>query len=304
MQESMYKFMKVGLIHFMAYPQVMRGDGPILETLHKIAEDDFFTAVEVSWIKDEKVRNKAKKLLEVSHLTVAYGAQPRLLINNLNLNSFNEEERKMAVRGIKAGVDEAYEIGAKALAFLSGEDPGEEKREQALKLLVSSIKEICDYAKSKGDLGITLEIFDQKIDKKCLIGPANEARKLAAEVRKEFDNFGLMVDLSHLPLLDETPAQAIMPIKDYLVHAHMGNCILKDKEHPGYGDQHPRFGIKGGENDVKELTEYLKVLLNIGFLNSQNLPIVSFEVKPLADESSEVVIANAKRVLREAWARV
>ena len=32
MQESMYKFMKVGLIHFMAYPQVMRGEGPILET--------------------------------------------------------------------------------------------------------------------------------------------------------------------------------------------------------------------------------------------------------------------------------
>jgi len=304
MQESMYKFMKVGLIHFMAYPETMKGDGPILETLQKIAEDDFFTAVEVSWIKDDKVRDKAKKLLEMSHLTVAYGAQPRLLINNLNLNSFNEEERKMAVREIKAGVDEAYEIGAKALAFLSGKDPGEEEREQALNLLVSSIKEICDYAKSKGDLGITLEIFDQEIDKKCLIGPANEARKLAAEVRKEYDNFGLMVDLSHLPLLNETPTQAIIPIKDYLVHAHIGNCILRDEKHPAYGDQHPRFGIKGGENDVKELTEYLKVLLNIGFLNPQNPPIVSFEVKPLAGESSEVVIANAKRVLREAWARV
>jgi len=304
MQESMYKFMKVGLIHFMAYPQVMRGEGPILETLQKIAEDDFFTAVEISWIKDAKVRDKVKKLLEMSHLTVAYGAQPRLLINNLNLNSFNEEERKMAVREIKAGVDEAYEIGAKAFAFLSGEDPGEEKREQALKLLVSSIKEICDYAKSKGNLKITLEIFDRDIDKKCLIGPANEARKLAAEVRKEYDNFGLMVDLSHLPLLNETPAEAIMPIKDYLVHAHIGNCILSDKKHPGYGDQHPRFGIIGGENDVKELTEFLKVLLDIGFLNHKNPPIVSFEVKPLAGETSEVVIANAKRVLKEAWARV
>jgi sugar phosphate isomerase/epimerase len=304
MKESMYKFMKVGLIHFMAFPQVMRGEGPILETLQKIAEDDFFTAVEVSWIKDAKVREKAKKLLEMSHLTVAYGAQPRLLINNLNLNSFNEEERKMAVREIKAGVDEAYEIGAKSLAFLSGKDPGEEGREQALRLLISSIKEICDYAKSKGNLGITLEIFDQKIDKKCLIGPANEARKLAAEIRKEFDNFGLLVDLSHLPLLNETPAQAIMPIKDYLVHTHMGNCIMRDKEHPGYGDQHPRFGIDGGENDTEELVVFLRTLLKIGFLNDKNPSIVSFEVKPLAGETSEVVIANAKRVLKEAWARV
>jgi len=304
MQESMYKFMKVGLIYFMAYPQVMRGEGPILETLQKIAEDDFFTAVEVSWIKDEKVRDKAKKLLEMGHLTVAYGAQPRLLINNLNLNSFDDAERQEAVDEVKAGVDEAYEIEAKGLAFLSGKDPGERERDQASKLLISSIKEICEYAKSKGDLRIVLEIFDREIDKKCLIGPAKNARKVAEGVREEFDNFGLMVDLSHLPLLGETPAQAIMPIKDYLVHAHMGNCILKDKEHPGYGDQHPRFGIKGGENDVKELTEYLKVLLDIGFLNPQNPPIVSFEVKPLADESSEVVIANAKRVLREAWIRV
>ena len=304
MQESMYKFMKVGLIHFMAYPETMRGEGLILETLQKIAEDDFFTAVEISWIKDAKVREKAKKLLEVSHLTVAYGAQPRLLIKKLNLNSFDEAERQEAVNEVKAGVDEAYEIEAKGLAFLSGKDPGEEKREEARKLLVLSIKEICDYAKSKGDLGIVLEIFDREIDKKCLIGPAKDARMVAEEVRKEFGNFGLLVDLSHLPLLNETPTQAIMPVKDYLVHAHIGNCILKDKEHPGYGDQHPRFGIKGGENDVKELTVFLKVLLDIGFLDHQNPPIVSFEVKPLADESSEVVIANAKRVLREAWARV
>jgi len=304
MQESIYKFMKVGLIHFMAYPQVMKGEGPILETLQKIAEDDFFTAVEVSWIKDAIVREKAKKLLEVSHLTVTYGTQPRLLIKKLNLNSLDEAERQAAVDEVKAGVDEAYEIGAKALAFLSGTDPGGQEREQAIKLLISSTKDICHFAKSKGNLGITLEVFDQEIDKKCLIGPAEDARRVAEEVRKEFDNFGLMVDLSHLPLLGETPVQAILPVKDYLVHAHMGNCIMRDKEHPGYGDQHPRFGIKGGENDVKELTEYLKVLLDIGFLNPKNPPMVSFEVKPLADESSEVVIANAKRVLREAWAKI
>jgi len=201
-------------------------------------------------------------------------------------------------------VDEAYEIGAKSLAFLSGKDPGEGERDQAFKLLISSINEICEYAKSKGDLRIALEIFDREIDKKCLIGPANEAKMVAEEVRKEFDNFGLMVGLSHLPLLKETPVQAIMPVKDYLVHAHKGNCILKDKEHSAYGDQHPRFGIAGGENDVEELKVFLRVLLDIGFLNHKNPPIVSFEVKPLSDESSEVVIANAKRVLREAWARV
>ena len=155
MPESIYKYMKVGLVHFMAYPEVMKGEGPILETLQKIAEDDFFTAVEISWIKNEKIRDKAKKLLKVSHLTIAYGAQPRLLINKLDLNSFDEEERKRAVREVKAGIDEAYQMGVKSLAFLSGKDPGEEGRGKARNLLISSINEICDYAKSKGSLGIT-----------------------------------------------------------------------------------------------------------------------------------------------------
>ncbi|KUK86365.1 MAG: Xylose isomerase domain-containing protein TIM barrel [candidate division TA06 bacterium 34_109] len=304
MQESMYKFMKVGIIHFMAYPQTMKGEGPILETLQKIAEDDFFTAVEVSWMKDKEIRKKARKLLKTSHLVVAYGAQPTLLVNNLDMNSLDEQERRKAIQQLKDDVDEAYELGAKALAFLSGKDPGEEKREKALELLVSSTKEICDYAKAKGNLKIALEVFDRDIAKKCLIGQASLAKRYAEMMRKQCANFGLMVDLSHLPLLGESPAEAILPIKDYLVHAHMGNCIVKDKNQLGYGDEHPRFGIEGGENDTDELVEYLKVLMKIGFLNPDNPPIVSFEVKPLPGESSEVVIANAKRTLKEAWARV
>lgn len=304
MQESMYRYMKVGVVHFMAYPETMKGEGPILETLEKIAEDDFFTAVEISWIKDEKIRKKAKKLLKTSHLTIAYVAHPRLFLKKLDLNSFDEEEREKAVAEVKAGVDEAYEMDAQGLVFLSGKDPGEEKREEARNILVSSIKKICDYAESKGKLGIALEMFDREIDKKCLIGPAKDAKKVAEEIRKNFDNFGLIVDLSHPPLFNETPIQAIRPIKDYLVHAHIGNYILRDEKHIAYGDQHPRFGIEGGENDVEELAAFLRVLLEIGFLNTENPPIVSFEVKPLADESSGVVIANAKRVLREAWAKV
>jgi len=304
MQESIYKFMKIGIVYFMAYPETMMGEGPILETLQKIAEDDFFTAIEVSWIKDKKIREKVKKALEVSHLTIVYGAQPRLLSKKLNLNSFNEKEREKAIKEVNLGVDEAYEVGAKELAILSGQDPGEEEREKALKLLVSSIKQICSYAQSMGNLKIALEIFDREIDKKCLIGPSKEAKKVAEKVRENFDNFGLMVDLSHLPLLNETPTQAIIPIKDYLIHAHIGNCVLKDKKHLAFGDQHPRFGIEGGENDVEEVAAFLRVLLNINFLNPENPPIVSFEVKPLTGESSEVVIANAKRTLKEAWAKV
>jgi sugar phosphate isomerase/epimerase len=151
---------------------------------------------------------------------------------------------------------------------------------------------------------IALEVFDYDVDKKSLIGPANLALRYAKEIRKSHDHFGLMVDLSHIPLIHETIEESLLPVKDYIVHAHIGNCVVKDPEMAAYGDVHPRFGFPNGENDVDEVVDYLRVLLNIGFLNTQTPPVVSFEIKPFGDEDADIVIANAKRVLNLAWARV
>jgi len=115
-------------------------------------------------------------------------------------------------------------------------------------------------------------------------------------------NFGLMGDLSHIPIIHETIRENLLPVKDYIKHAHMGNCMIKDKNDPAYGDAHPRFGYPGGENDVDELVEYLEVLLEIGYLDPNNRRILSFEVKPVGDEDADIVVANAKRTLNLAWA--
>ncbi len=116
-------------------------------------------------------------------------------------------------------------------------------------------------------------------------------------------NFGLMVDLSHFPILHETAEESLVPVKDYIIHAHMGNAVKPElpKDTPGYGDAHPRFGFPGGGVDVEELAEYLRVLIRIGYLKKDEPKTVSFEVKPFGDEDPEVVIANAKRTLHAAW---
>jgi len=303
MNESIRKYMKVGLIHFMAYPAVIKGEGPIEETFRKIAMDDYFEVAEITWIKDPSVRKNVKKMIETSHMEVAYGGQPRLLTTGLNINDLDEAGRQKAIKSLKEGIDEAYEMGALGFAFLSGKYP-EDKKEEAYQALVASTKELCAYAKSKGNMKVVLEVFDFDVDKKSLIGPVDLAKRYAAEIDAKYDNFGLMVDLSHLPLLHETAVQSLIPVKDYIVHAHMGNCVVRDPSLPAYGDAHPRFGFPGGENDVEELVEYLRVLLSIGFLNKEKRPIVSFEVKPFGDEDPDLVVAGAKRVLNLAWEKV
>ena len=301
MREHWDGFMKVGIVHFMAFPETMSGESGLIESVQRIVEDEFFSAIEVGIIKDPKVRRNVSETLHSAHLTVGFGAQPYLLRGGHNLNSFNESERKKAIEVVKGAIDEAYELGAERLAFLSGAYPGEDKKAEAIAALVDSLDEICEYAESQGDLGITLETFDQKIDKKALIGPVEDAAAVAERVREKHKGFGIMYDLSHAPLLDEEPQKALNVIKKHLVHVHIGNCVKKDPSVAEYGDKHPRFGYPGGENDTPQVVAFLKALFDVGYLGSGKRPIVAFEVKPQANEGSETVIANAKRTLREAW---
>ena len=303
MNESLHKYMRVGLVHFMAYPSTIKGEGPIVETIRKLALDDYFTAIEITTVKNNDERKKVKQMLDTSHMSVAYGAQPRLLTTGLNINDLSEEGRQKALANLKEGVDEAYEIGATGFAFLSGKYE-EATKEESYQALIKSTKEICAYVKSKGNMKVALEVFDYDVDKKSLIGPADLALRYAKEIRKEYAFFGLMIDLSHIPLIHETIEESILPVKEYITHAHIGNCVVKSPDMPGYGDLHPRFGFPNGENDVKEVVDYLRVLLQIGFLNEHNRPIVSFEIRPFGDEDPDIVIANAKRTLNEAWAKV
>lgn len=303
MNESMHKYMKVGLVHFMAYPSTIKGEGPVLETIKKVALDEYFTAIEITTIKNPEERLAVKKLLASSHLSVAYGGQPRLLTTGMNINDLDEEKRLAALHNLFEGIDEAYEMGASGFAFLSGTFPLD-KKEESYNALVKSTKEICDYVRQKGDMKVSLEVFDHDVDKKSLIGPASLALRFAEEIKKDHSNFGLMVDLSHIPLIKETIEESLIPVKDHIIHAHIGNCVMKSREMDAYGDMHPRFGFPNGENDVDEVVDYLRVLFDIGFLNGVTRPFVSFEIKPFGEEDPDVVIANAKRTLNDAWAKL
>ena len=55
---------------------------------------------------------------------------------------------------------------------------------------------------------------------------------------------------------------------------------------------------------MDEVVAYLRILLEIGYLNTEKPPVVSFEIKPFGDEDPDIVIANAKRTLNIAWAKV
>ncbi len=303
MQESWHRFLRLGIVHSMAFPAVLRGDGPVVETLRQITGDEFFTAVELGWVNDAAERAAAAALLRESHLSVGFGAQSALLTTKSNLNALEEAERKKAVALVQRCIDQAAELGAGRVAVLSGPYPGAADEARATRSLLESLLDLSAYGRPKR-IEITLETFDRTIEKKALAGPTRLCVEISGAVRRDFPEFGLMLDLSHIPLLGEGIRECLTIGRDHLVHAHIGNCVMRDPAHPAYGDQHPRFGIEGGENDTPEVVEFLRCLFDIGFLGGAERPFLSFEIKPQPHETSQAIIAGAKRVFQEAWAQL
>lgn len=296
MKESIHKYFRIGTILWMSYPPT-RYD--YIDSLKKVLSDDYFDAIEITQIKDEKLRTEAKALLSQSHIKVCYGGQPRLLSTGLNPNDIDEDGRKKAEATLLEAVDEAEYLGAKGIAFLAGKWQ-EATKDDAYSQLLKTTMNVCNYAAGK-NMSVNLEVFDYDMDKAALIGPAPYAARFASDVRKTCSNFGLLVDLSHFPTTYETSGEVITTLKPYITHLHIGNAVVKPG-YDAYGDQHPRFGYPNSANDTPELLEFFRVLKREGFLRAEDPFVLSLEVTPREGEDADIVLANTKRVINRAWA--
>jgi len=302
MQGRPQNYMRVGMVHYVAFPETMTGEGPIVESLETLCADEYFQAVEVTHIKDAGVRKRALEVVRKSGKTVGFNAQPLLTTGGYDLSSADPLARREAVDAVRNCIPQAIEWNACALAVMAGPDPGEEQRAHARVMLCSSLKEICEVARRTGGPPTVLDTFDRApFGKNCLIGPTREAADIARRVYPFFLDFGLTVDLSHLPLLGETAEDCVRTAAQYLRHVHVGNCVIRDTNHPAYGDKHPVFSIPEGENGVDELAAFLKALFDAGFIAEGKRNDVSFRIRPFGDQTPDDVITNAKETLDAAW---
>jgi len=306
------QLMDFGVIHPLIYLECRGGAGPIMETLPAIINDTDFGAIEIAPIKDPDVRQKAKALLAQSQLQVVYLPVLPVLLEKLEPGSADPDLRHAALSRLKALVDEAIDFGC-VMAMVQGPlDPGPDQRPATTERLADDLRELCDYATAHSRqrrLFLTFENFDRDIEKKKrLIGPTAEAVALARAIDRP--NFGLTIDLSHLPLLHETAAEALHTAAPYLIHAHIGNCVIDHPASPLYGDFHPRFGHPLGRNDLPQVVDYLRQLDDVQYWSRArerlgNTPILSMELRTIpGEESPEAVLANGKRTFVRAWAQV
>ncbi len=292
--------LKLGVVHPQLYPQVLAGEGPIVETAGAIAAEAGLRSVEVTHVRDELTRARLKVLLASAGLQVAFNALPPIAARGWDLGAEDAGARGEAVTGVRGLMDEAHFLGARLFTVMSGPDAAPEGRAAARGRLVESLQKLADDG---GKLGLTvaLEPCDRDADQKRLVGPVAEAVELAKQVKRE--NFGLTLDLAHLLLLKERVVDAVSAARNFTVHAQIANCVMADGS-PVRGDQHPSFGTEGSLAGVDQVAEFLRALERYGFHKKAGGGWLSLEVRPREEEYSSVVLAGGMRVVAEALSRL
>ncbi len=300
MKEPWQPYLQLGVVHPMAFPECLGGEGPQLETLREICHDPFFEAIDVVPMVNAEVRRQCGALLRDCQMTVTLACQPVLLRQNLDLNAADRAQRQQAVTTVLACLEQGPALGASRVAVMSGQNVPASEQPAALDRLLDSLRRICLAARERVGLPVVLEIFDYDLDKKALVGTCATAAAVARAMRGDFADFGLLHDLSHIYLCHEEPARHFPWLREYLVAIHLGNSVSQ-RQHPLFGDTHPLFGLPGGDSDVPQLRDFLRVLFDIGFLRPGRRPPCGFEIRPPAGVAPQTAIANMKRTWQQAW---
>jgi len=310
MDRSWHSCFDLGVILGMMFPETGGDESLILDRVKQVLQDEFFTILEVTRINDPKIRRNLRAMAHVSDTKLGFRAQVPTLNSGHNLAALDEHIRRDGVEDVKASLDQALELECVAFSLMDGRNsyPGEEAKQEGIHALERSLLEIFDHARTRAGGGevipISLEQFDQVVDKKSIIGVTADAVALAARMRDEYASFGILVDQGHLPLLYVQPDEVFRALGDMTFHVDVGNCVRRSGR-TNFGDTHPRWNFPGGVNGVAETREFLRAMSNSGFFERRTptpQPIVTMEIKPFEDEDPDLVLASSKRVFQEAWA--
>ena len=290
-------------------PGVAKNKADIAELLAPIIDNPDWGAVQVPPLLDRDTARGLGHALQVGGMLTVYGVGQSLARQGLDLHAIDENVRLASVEKAKEYIDEAYLVGAQIVDLNPGKDPGVENRPRAKAAAIESLARLCEYAEEKATdyvIPLSMENFDRDVDKKFYLGPTSETIEVVREVRKRVPNMGITPDVAHLLIMGEDPYESVTAAGDLIFHAHLANFIIKDREDPRWGDNHPPFWVDGSEVYPSDLAGYLKGLREIGYFDSSpdefRKRIVTFEIRPGDGEPTATVMAGSMRVLRKAVA--
>lgn len=84
MKESWESLIDMSIVHPTIFPQTSSGNEPIIDTISRIAYDDF-GMIELSHI-GISFRKQAREPIDTTHIKTAFGTHPTILSHKLDLS--------------------------------------------------------------------------------------------------------------------------------------------------------------------------------------------------------------------------
>lgn len=213
----------------------------MLDVLRKTVEMDFYKGVELCSFAGKYNRMYVRDILEQNHLNAMTFVTPYVKEEKMSLSHLDESERRKAVEFVKRHAGYASDCGYTNFGIPSGDDPGDQHRAKAKKLLADVMVELADYLKGLG-LNLILEPLDRYAFKKQLIGPMKESMIWFAPIHEACPNTYIHWDSAHESLGKINLLSSLEMAAPYLSQFHLANAIL-DTNHPCYGDLHMDCGV-------------------------------------------------------------
>ena len=205
------------------------------------------------------------------------------LEGDYNASSDDPSQRKHALEAMKLQIEYAAEARCTLMVFTATPDKGPEKRPTLIKRYEEFFLECADLA---GRYGMTaaLEPIERGRYKNLILGPTAECAAFIKDMQRQgASNARLILDVAHLPLMEETMEEALGYCMDAgMAHVHMGNAVT-DPASSFCGHTHPPIGVQYGCYDCPEIAAQLEMLLRAGYIPSEpgaKRATISLEARP------------------------
>jgi sugar phosphate isomerase/epimerase len=231
------------LISGFFYPY-MNDKSKLEKIIDRLAADEFYERIETRVIQEKSLIKKVRDTAERCGWEITQWATHDLFKEGLNPASTDLSIQKRTVQKLKEMIEKSAECGTKNFALISGNDPGDAKREDAKIAFSEVIYALCEKVKEFNDMSLLIEPLDRFAHKKNLIGPTGESLDFLSQLHK----YGLPVylcwDSAHVALNEEDLIQSIKECSRYISQIHLANAVL-DKSSKYYGDWHIPIGEQG-----------------------------------------------------------
>ncbi len=263
----------LGVNHQFLFPEAIVDKKAHTKTIKELSAYQEIDALDC-WIWRNEDKEESKILLD-SGKVINYNIGDRFGEDIALPSSKNEKDRQRAYGLMMREIEYALKVNSKKIIFGSGpDDPND--REGAKERFFNLILEIASQLPK--DVQLSFEPTDRDIDKFFLFGPLDETVDFIKALKDKGANIGLLLDMCHVPLMYETLDSALEKGQEVLNHVHLGNCLLKDKASPFYGDKHIPWAYPMSEYTERDGERFIRELKRIGYLRDG--ATVSFEMRP------------------------